>query len=87
MLTQLDPRHLVALLDADPDIGVGVPADEAELARSRAVAAVMELEPPSWDTAPIAARAEAGWLGLFVLDGLLIRRVEVGKRPACELFG
>jgi DNA-binding transcriptional ArsR family regulator len=87
VLTQLDPRHLVALLDADPDIGVGVPADEAELARSRAVAAVMELEPPSWDTAPIAARAEAGWLGLFVLDGLLIRRVEVGKRPACELFG
>jgi DNA-binding transcriptional ArsR family regulator len=87
VLTQLDPGHLVALLDADPDIGDGVPADEAELARSRAVAAVMELEPPSWDTAPIAARAEAGWLGLFLLDGLLIRRVEVGKRPACELFG
>jgi CRP/FNR family transcriptional regulator, cyclic AMP receptor protein len=78
---------MVSLLDADPDLAIGVPPDEAQLARSRAVAAVLELEPPSWDTAPIAARAEAGWLGLFVLDGLLMRRVEVGKRSACELFG
>jgi CRP/FNR family transcriptional regulator, cyclic AMP receptor protein len=87
VLTQLDPRHMVALLDADPDLGTGVPPEEAALARSRAVAAVVDLEPPAWDTAPLVARAESGWLGLFVLDGLLIRRVEVGKRSACELFG
>jgi CRP/FNR family cyclic AMP-dependent transcriptional regulator len=87
VLTQLDPRHTVALLDADPDLGMGVPPDQAEMARSRAVAVVLELEPPSWDTAELAARAEPGWLGLSVLDGLLIRRVEVGKRSACELFG
>jgi hypothetical protein len=78
---------MVALLDADPDLGTGVPSAEAELARSRAIAAVVELEPPAWDPAPLAARAESGWLGLFVLDGLLLRRVEVGKRSACELFG
>jgi CRP/FNR family transcriptional regulator, cyclic AMP receptor protein len=78
---------MVALLDADPDLAVGVPPDELELARSRAVAAVMELEPPSWDTAGVVARAEPGWLGLFMLDGLLLRRVQVGKRSACELFG
>ena len=87
MLAPPDPRHTVALLDADPDLAIGVPPDEAQLARSRAVAAVIELEPPSWDTAPLGARAQAGWLGLFVLDGLLLRRVVVGKRPACELFG
>jgi CRP/FNR family transcriptional regulator, cyclic AMP receptor protein len=87
MLTQLDPRHMVALLDADPDLGTGVPPEEAEVARGRAVAAVVELEPPAWDTAPLVARAESGWLGLFVLEGLLLRRVEVGKRSACELFG
>ncbi|MGH2891803.1 MAG: helix-turn-helix domain-containing protein [Solirubrobacteraceae bacterium] len=87
MLTQLDPRHMVALLDADPDLAVGVPAEEAELARSSAVASVLELEPPTWDTAGVVARSEPGWLGLFVLDGLLLRRVEVGKRSACELFG
>ncbi|MGZ4246105.1 MAG: helix-turn-helix domain-containing protein, partial [Solirubrobacteraceae bacterium] len=70
-----------------PDLAIGVPPDEADLARSRAVAAVLELEPPNWDTAELAARAEPGWLGLFVLDGLLLRRVEVGRRSACELFG
>ncbi|MGZ4169482.1 MAG: hypothetical protein ACXVSA_22440, partial [Solirubrobacteraceae bacterium] len=87
MLTQFDRAHTVALLDADPDLAIGVPPDEADLARSRAVAAVLELEPPNWDTAELAARAEPGWLGLFVLDGLLMRRVEVGGRSACELFG
>jgi CRP/FNR family transcriptional regulator, cyclic AMP receptor protein len=78
---------MVSLLDADPDLADGVPPDEFELARGRAVAAVMDLEPPGWDTARIVARAEPGWLGLVVLDGLLLRRVEVGKRSACELFG
>ncbi len=87
MLTHLDPRHTVALLDADADLAAGVPAEELELARGRAMAAVMELEPPSWDTRDVVARSDAGWLGLFVLDGLLIRRVDVGKRAACELFG
>jgi CRP-like cAMP-binding protein len=85
--TQLDPRHLVALLDADLDLATWVPPEELELARSRAVAAVIDLEPPSWDTTALVTRAEPGWLGLFVLDGLLLRRVEVGKRSACELFG
>jgi CRP/FNR family transcriptional regulator, cyclic AMP receptor protein len=87
VLAQIDPRQTVAMFDADPDLSVGVPAEELEIARSRAVAGVLELEPPSWDTRAVVSRAEPGWLGLFVLDGLLIRRVEVGKRSACELFG
>ncbi|MGZ4192973.1 MAG: hypothetical protein ACXVRW_11020, partial [Solirubrobacteraceae bacterium] len=87
MLAQTDPRQTVALLDADPDLSTGVPDEEVALARGRAVASVLELEPPSWDTREIAMRAEGGWLGLFVLDGLLLRRVEVGRRSACELFG
>jgi CRP-like cAMP-binding protein len=78
---------MVALLDEDPDLALGVPVDEEGLARARAVAAVMEIDPPAWDTAELAARAEPGWLGLFVLDGLLLRRVEVGRRSACELLG
>ncbi len=87
MPAQLDSRHVVALLDEDPDLASGVPAEEAALARARAVAPVMEIGPPVWDTAELIARAEPGWLGLFVLDGLLLRRVEVGRRSACELFG
>jgi DNA-binding transcriptional ArsR family regulator len=84
---QSDLRQTIALLDEDPDLARGVPAEEAEVARARAVAAVMEIDPPVWETAQLAARVEPGWLGLFVVDGVLVRRVEVGGRPACELFG
>jgi CRP/FNR family transcriptional regulator, cyclic AMP receptor protein len=87
VLAQIDPRQTVSLLDADPDLAAGVPAEEMVLARGRSLANVIELEPPGWDTREIKERAELGWLGLFVLDGLLLRRVEVGKRSACELFG
>jgi DNA-binding transcriptional ArsR family regulator len=87
VVTQIDPRQTVALLDADPDLAAGVPEEEMVVARRRAVASVIELEPPRWDTRAITERAEPGWLGLFVLEGLLLRRVEVGKRSACELFG
>jgi CRP-like cAMP-binding protein len=35
----------------------------------------------------VAGSVEEGWLGLFLLEGLMMRRVTVGKRAACELFG
>jgi CRP/FNR family cyclic AMP-dependent transcriptional regulator len=77
----------VAILDEDPDLALGVDESELEAARLRAVARVIELDPPSWDPTPIQETATAGWLGLFVLEGLLLRRVRVGRRFACELFG
>jgi CRP/FNR family transcriptional regulator, cyclic AMP receptor protein len=81
-------RQRVSLLDADPDLGVGVPPDDLELAQHRAVAGVLEVDAGAeWDLGPVRAAADDGWLGLFVLDGLMIRRVSVGKRHACELFG
>lgn len=80
-------RQTVSLLDVDPDLAAGVPADDLEAARRRAVAAVVEVGPPEWDPRAVSAMAEPGWLGLFVIDGLMIRRVTVGKRAACELFG
>jgi CRP-like cAMP-binding protein len=79
--------QIVSLLDADPDLAIGLDQRELALARRRAVATVMELEPPRWDPGGLRDLAGRGWLGLFVLDGLLIRRVTVGKRAACELFG
>lgn len=77
----------ISLLDADPDLAAGVPADDLEAARRRAVAAVVDVGPPNWDPRPLSAVAEPGWLGLFVIDGLMLRRVTVGKRAVCELFG
>ena len=88
MASGLDSARLtVSLLDADRDLAAGVPADDLEAARRRAVAALVEVGPPEWDPRALCAMAEPGWLGLFVIDGLMIRRVTVGKRAACELFG
>lgn len=80
-------RHTVALLDVDPDLATGLDPGEVEAARHRAVAAAVELGPPRWDPAGVASIVTDGWLGLLLTDGLLMRRVTVGKRPACELFG
>ena len=80
-------RQTVAVLDADPDLAIGLAGRDLEAARHRALAAVIEVRPPEWDTTQIRHQAEDGWLGLFVIDGLMIRRVTVGRRPACELFG
>ncbi len=80
-------RQPVAVLDADPDLGGGLDPQELEAARGRAVAGVIELDTSGWDPTAISKLAKEGWLGLFLIDGLLIRRVNVGRRAACELFG
>ncbi len=77
----------VVLLDADPDLAADVAEREFEVARDQSVARVTEVEESIWDPSFVAETAEAGWLGLFVLDGLMIRRVTVGQRSGCELFG
>lgn len=80
-------RETVSLLDADPDLAAGLPVADLDAARRRAFVAVVEVGPPDWDPRAVSAMAEPGWLGLFMIDGLMIRRVTVGKRAACELFG
>jgi hypothetical protein len=80
------PRHdLIALLDEDPDLAVGIPEAELPAARLRAVAPVIDVAPSTWDTEEVSASADGSWLGLIVLDGVLLRRVTVGSRAACEL--
>lgn len=83
-----DPRgQTVALLNADPDLAEGLGDEQLEVARRQAVAAVIELDTSGWDPNKIGKAGKEGWLGLFVVDGLMIRRVTVGRRSACELFG
>ncbi len=79
--------HRVSLLDADPDLAEGLEGEQHQTARRRAVAAVIEIDGPAWDPTQASEAADAGWLGLFLLNGLMIRKVTVGKRSACELFG
>lgn len=81
------PRHTLSLLDADPDLADGVPETEIEEARRRAVVQILQLEGPRWDPYALAESPPPGLMGLFVVDGLLVRRVSVAGRMACEMFG
>jgi CRP-like cAMP-binding protein len=77
----------VSILDVDPDLATDLAQQEFDDARRLAIATVVELEPPTWDTRAVREDAHEGWLGLLMVEGLLIRRVKVGKRAACEMFG
>ena len=75
------------VLDEDPDLGADLPADQLEQARAHSVARLIELPGAAWDPRPLVDQSGPDWQGLLVLDGLLIRRVCVGKRAAGEVFG
>jgi CRP/FNR family cyclic AMP-dependent transcriptional regulator len=80
-------RPTISVLDADPDLAAGIGEPELDAAHREAVAAVVRLEVPRWDPSHISAVAMDGWLGLLFIDGLVLRRVTIGKRHTCELLG
>lgn len=87
VLNRVAHPNIVVLLDEDPDLGAGISEEQWPVVRRRAVAGAIDLRPPGWDPALIRERATDGWVGLLVVDGILVRRVRVGRRWACELFG
>lgn len=81
-------REIVGLLDQDPDLQTGLgTGPELDAARRHARAVVYEVSPPAFKTAMIDAYPRTGWLGLLLLDGLLVRHVQLGRRASCELCG
>jgi CRP-like cAMP-binding protein len=80
-------RPTISVLEADPDLAAGIGESELDAAQREAVAAVVKLEVPRWDPGQISGAATDGWLGLLFIDGLVIRRVTIGKRHTCELLG
>jgi CRP/FNR family transcriptional regulator, cyclic AMP receptor protein len=77
----------VVVLDADPDLGIGLDPNELERARPESLTTTFAAAERSWDAKQIAEQADSSWLGLLVLDGLMICQVTVGRRTACELLG
>ncbi len=76
--------QLIRLLDADPDLGQGLSPADRETARRYAIC----------ETATLGRGVHEPWtigsddlLGLLVLEGLLIRSVEVARRRCGELVG
>jgi len=73
---------LVNLLDEDPDLADGLPAEEHPVARAALVGAAEELRVGVWS--PVH---DGEHYGALLLGGLLLREMTVAGRPSAELLG
>jgi hypothetical protein len=78
---------VVALLDADPELGERLPASEFEAARKALPVRVLTLDPGAWHPAQHWNEDDHPAMGLLVLDGLITREIRVAGRPSTELMG
>ena len=74
------------ILEEDPDLAERIALDEQPRALAAAVARVDQLERGVW-AEPAADAAERSGFGLLVLDGILARRVTLGRFDCTELLG
>jgi CRP/FNR family cyclic AMP-dependent transcriptional regulator len=77
----------VHILDADPDLGAGIPAEQWPLAARAAVAPADAL--PKGAAWPIRDPnlGGNGHLGLLIVEGIVARHVTIGPRSGLELLG
>jgi CRP-like cAMP-binding protein len=84
-----DPlRAAVRIIDEDPALCGDLPDHLLEKARQQLLARTMWVESGRWE--PLAGDLPARfdeWLGLLVLDGLVVRQVELDGLRCCELLG
>lgn len=78
---------VIGLLDADRDLGIGLGGHACCWLAKRRSRGVIEITKHDRQLSGLAQPADGGWPGLFVLDGLVIRRVTSGPRQVRELFG
>jgi CRP-like cAMP-binding protein len=76
----------VCILQLDPDLGDGIPAERLELARRACRAETLEVPQGEWDPEANPGATDGGY-GLLVLSGLFCRRVVQGQRYGAELLG
>ena len=79
-------RDLVRLLSADPELGEGLTPEEQERAHHQLVAHVVHVPAGRWD-ASSAVEPGGTPLGLLILDGLLLRDLDFGRRSSTEVLG
>ena len=76
------------MIDEDPDLLGGLDGTLADAVRHQLIARTLSLEPRAWE--PLGNDLPPdfdGWLGMLVLDGLLVRQVDIGGLRCCELLG
>jgi CRP/FNR family cyclic AMP-dependent transcriptional regulator len=77
---------LCRVLELDPGLADGVSEALREQAVSECLAKELTLPTGRWRGAP-AIDGHAGWIGLLVLEGLIVRRVGIEGRFGAELLG
>ena len=85
MVSLLPARDWVALLDADASLAAEIEPTTLAEAGPACLASVRWLDPGAWQ--PPQELDRPGALGLLVLDGFVVRHVDVVGRPATELLG
>jgi CRP/FNR family transcriptional regulator, cyclic AMP receptor protein len=91
--TALEPLHssersAVRVADEDPGLLGPLTGELAEAARHQLVARTQWRDPGRWEPLGVDLPREFdGWLGLLVLDGLVVRQLTVGGLRCCELLG
>ncbi|MDX6665363.1 MAG: family transcriptional regulator, cyclic receptor protein [Solirubrobacteraceae bacterium] len=83
----LNRTDIVPLLDADPELGERLSADDFDSARRALLARALTIETGIWHPERIWSQDDHPTLGLLVLDGVLIRQITVADRPGSELMG
>jgi hypothetical protein len=81
-------RTAVRVAEEDPALVAGLDGAVAQAARHLLVARTVHRDPGHWE--PLSGelpRRFDGWLGLLILDGLVVREVSVGSLRCCELLG
>jgi CRP/FNR family cyclic AMP-dependent transcriptional regulator len=81
-----EPHRAAPLLDLDPDLAQFLDGSRAEAAHRDLLVRVRRLPPGAWNTARLTV-ADAGHLGLLVLDGVLSRELLAADVISTELVG
>jgi hypothetical protein len=79
-------RDLIRLLDADPELGERLSPEDHLRARQQLVATLLRVPAGRWDAASAVAPGAAS-LGLLIVDGLLLRDLDLGRRASTEVLG
>lgn len=79
-------HDLVRVLDLDPELGDRLAPDDQSRALHQLVAETIRVPTGRWDA---AAAIEPGGmpLGLLIIDGLLLRDLDLGRRASTEVLG
>lgn len=77
--------RVVQLLDCDPNLAEGMPEEERATAARALPVRVASLRKGAWE--PDLTPPEPGHLGYLLVEGLVVRRIEVAEGASIELLG